>query len=68
MNDHKDPYTSVWLTLISICSYEELLRWRKRAILRLPESPARYDLISTLETEIIRRDLVDQISVPPLKP
>jgi hypothetical protein len=68
MNDHNDPYTSIWLTFISICSYEELLRWRKRATLRLPESPARYDLITALETELMPRDLLDQIVVPPLKP
>jgi hypothetical protein len=62
-----DPHSSLWLTLLSICSYEELLRWRKRATLLLPESPERYDLITTLETEIIRRDLVHQIPAPPLK-
>jgi hypothetical protein len=62
-----DPHSSLWLTLLSICTDEELLRWRKRATLRLPENQLRYDLITALETEIVRRDLLPNIEVPPLK-
>jgi hypothetical protein len=33
----------------------------------LPENQLRYDLITALETEIVRRDLLPNIEVPPLK-
>jgi hypothetical protein len=62
-----NPYTQLWLTLISLFDEEDLIRWRKRVTLRMPECPARYDLMMAFDDELQRRGLLDQITVPPLQ-
>lgn len=60
-------YAELWLTLISAFTEEDLLRWRKRVTLTLPETPARYNLVMALSDELMRRDLLEKITVPPLR-
>jgi hypothetical protein len=61
-----DPHTELWLTLLSLLSDDELIRFQKRASMKL-ESPEGYNLMQALSDELIRRDLMKEVIVPPLK-
>jgi hypothetical protein len=62
-----DIHTELWLALISLFSEEDLIRWRRRVYLRLPESETRYNLMTALDDELTFREVEHQIAVPPLE-
>jgi hypothetical protein len=57
-----DPYSDLWLTLIPLLHDEDLIRFIRRASIKLPESSMqRSDLITYLEAELLSREAVAEL-------
>jgi hypothetical protein len=56
--------TNLWTTLISILSEEEIIRFRKRADMKL-EGVAQYELIEELSNELQMRELLTHVKPAP---